>query len=703
MKTTRYFIFTLLILGTLTCVSSSFAQDEFVVRQIYFHPSDRAPSDVVKETLDTLVSEVQTFYANEMERHGFSRKTFTLETDALGEPVRHYVKGRFTTAHYDSDRINKAHEEIAEHFDMSERFVYLVFIESADTAFFGGQVGGNAWGMHSFGGVANITLLDFDANKEWLYLRAFNTIAHEIGHAFGLQHDFRDDRYIMSYAPEELIDRLSFCAAEFLDAHRYFNATHNAFDQVPTIRMLQPSFVSLPNTIRLQFQITHSARLHQAQLLAFSLNQPTVGYLLLDCKSLNGNNTTIEFITELTPANNHVGIQVIDEHGNFIFQQFPIDITSLVPDSESISIPDANFATAIRNKLGLPPESPITKLDMLGLGSLHINPGTEKPIADLTGLQYATNLKNVYLYDNQIVDLTPLVGLTKLTQLEITKSKISDVRPLAGLTQLRSLTLWENQISDVSPLAGLTNLQGLNLSSNQISVVSLSPLAGLTNLHYLNLRNNNISDITLLAEFTNLTALRLGENRITDLTSLAGLTALKELSLAVNQISDVRPLANLVNLETLEIYFNPIKNRKPLLELLRKNPGIKIYLKDWETPLPVTLSHFRAEHTDAGVVLKWTTESELDNAGFYIYRSQTKEGEFKVVNSTRVQGAGTTSERNEYTWTDTTAKPNTVYFYQIEDISHAGERKRLATVRLKGLVSASGKLLTKWADLKGKK
>lgn len=42
-------------------------------------------------------------------------------------------------------------------------------------------------------------------------------------------------------------------------------------------------------------------------------------------------------------------------------------------------------------------------------------------------------------------------------------------------------------------------------------------------------------------------------------------------------------------------------------------------------------------------------------------------------------------------------------YYQIEDISDAGERKRLATVRLKGFVSASGKLMTKWADLKDKK
>lgn len=124
-------------------------------------------------------------------------------------------------------------------------------------------------------------------------------------------------------------------------------------------------------------------------------------------------------------------------------------------------------------------------------------------------------------------------------------------------------------------------------------------------------------------------------------------------------------------------------------------PGIKS-----GSALPVQLSKFRAELTDAGVILKWATESEVDNAGFYIMRSKTKNGIFKAVNPTLIQGAGTTSERHTYTWKDTTAKPNTIYYYRIEDISHAGVREQLATVRLRGLVSASGKLTTRWADLK---
>ena len=117
--------------------------------------------------------------------------------------------------------------------------------------------------------------------------------------------------------------------------------------------------------------------------------------------------------------------------------------------------------------------------------------------------------------------------------------------------------------------------------------------------------------------------------------------------------------------------------------------------------LPVQLSQFRPDHTETGtVVIQWTTESEMDNAGFNILRSQTRMGEFKVINAQLIPGAGTTAERNTYTWTDTTANPNVVYYYQIEDVSFDGEHQTLATVRLRGLISAKGKLTTQWGELK---
>ena len=115
-------------------------------------------------------------------------------------------------------------------------------------------------------------------------------------------------------------------------------------------------------------------------------------------------------------------------------------------------------------------------------------------------------------------------------------------------------------------------------------------------------------------------------------------------------------------------------------------------------PLPVELSHFRParDKQTGAVVIMWSTQSELNNAGFFIKRSQQRDGQFAVINPTMVPGAGTTSEKQFYT--DTTAQPNVVYYYQIEDVSLDGNRQTLTRgIRLKGHIGAAGKLTTTWA------
>ena len=119
-------------------------------------------------------------------------------------------------------------------------------------------------------------------------------------------------------------------------------------------------------------------------------------------------------------------------------------------------------------------------------------------------------------------------------------------------------------------------------------------------------------------------------------------------------------------------------------------------------PVPVELAGFRPVRTESGAVLiKWRTESELNNAGFNILRSESRDGDFKVINVKGIiPGHGTSSEQHLYAYRDTTAKPNVIYYYRIEDVSFDGARQTLATVRLKGEVSAAGKLTTTWGDLK---
>ena len=120
-------------------------------------------------------------------------------------------------------------------------------------------------------------------------------------------------------------------------------------------------------------------------------------------------------------------------------------------------------------------------------------------------------------------------------------------------------------------------------------------------------------------------------------------------------------------------------------------------------PLPVSLSSFRpVRNTVAGHVdITWVTQSELNNAGFNILRSESRDGVFEIINMKGlIAGHGTTGEEHKYTFTDTTAKPNVVYYYRIEDVSLNGQRTTLTTTHLRGNVSAGGKRTTIWGDLK---
>ncbi len=118
------------------------------------------------------------------------------------------------------------------------------------------------------------------------------------------------------------------------------------------------------------------------------------------------------------------------------------------------------------------------------------------------------------------------------------------------------------------------------------------------------------------------------------------------------------------------------------------------------SPLPVTLSSLRADWKEGAVVVKWTTASEMANAGFHVLRSRDKASGFLRVSPALIPGAGTTAESQTYTYRDTTAAANVPYYYRLEEVSLSGERRAVATVRLRGHLSAANKRLYKWADVK---
>ena len=79
------FSVTLFTFLTLPFLPNSFARTHRPeVQLVYFFPSDRKPQSALKVKLRRIIRDVQKFYADEMERHGYGRKTFQIETHATG-------------------------------------------------------------------------------------------------------------------------------------------------------------------------------------------------------------------------------------------------------------------------------------------------------------------------------------------------------------------------------------------------------------------------------------------------------------------------------------------------------------------------------------------------------------------------------------------------------------------------------------------
>ena len=227
---------------------------------------------------------------------------------------------------------------------------------------------------------------------------------------------------------------------------------------------------------------------------------------------------------------------------------------------QPIDIPSPNLRDAIEGILGKPAGDTITALDMAMLTTLE---APNARINDLTGLEYATNLKTLNLLDTGISDISAVAGLTKLTWLDLFGNNISDISAVAGLINLIELNLMDNLISDISAVAGLTKLTELNLWDNNIS--DISALSGLTNLIYLNLWDSAISDISALSGLSNLTKLWLSDNTVSDISAVAGLTNLGGLYLSKNNISDISALTGLTKLIELRLDDNNISDISPLV------------------------------------------------------------------------------------------------------------------------------------------
>lgn len=249
------------------------------------------------------------------------------------------------------------------------------------------------------------------------------------------------------------------------------------------------------------------------------------------------------------------------------------EVVNNIIEEEEINIedkiPDENLKQVIRETLGV---TEITNKNILTLITLDAK---GRGIKDLTGINCATHLQSLSLYDNPIKEIEPQTfkGLRGLEGLYINKSQIQEIKPgvFDGLSNLIWLDLVDNQIKGLNPeiFKGLTRLRKIDFSMNQIQSIDSTIFNGLTDLKYIGLGSNQLKNIdsTLFKGLINLQEIVLGDNQIQKLDpeTFDELINLQILYLNNNQIKNIDPILikDKINLKTLGLGNNKIQYVNP--------------------------------------------------------------------------------------------------------------------------------------------
>jgi WD40 repeat protein len=308
------------------------------VKIIYFLPSDRAPTPDIPEKLDKFIKDVQKYYADEMERHGLGRKTFTLEKNEDDSAKIYLFEGRSTEDYYLKNISTKVEKEIYDRFDPSKN-IYLIIadISSESINKITGMYGAGpkiSYKDKTRGQRGGDIIMTADPNK-------FSPIymSKMFGYAFGLDQDFRDASYLMSNGRKR--KQLSKSSAEWLNKSRLFNPNQTFFDETSTVEKLTPQ------EGKVRFKVKDIDGIHQVRLLVRPTDEdPPPGYewnkdpeqnkidweskhkgryfVLYDYLTLNAEKeATVEFnFPEF--AKNMVRVQIIDGHGNMVYREMKL-------------------------------------------------------------------------------------------------------------------------------------------------------------------------------------------------------------------------------------------------------------------------------------------------------------------------------------------------------------------------------------------
>ncbi|MDO9578000.1 MAG: GLUG motif-containing protein [Candidatus Cloacimonadales bacterium] len=121
------------------------------------------------------------------------------------------------------------------------------------------------------------------------------------------------------------------------------------------------------------------------------------------------------------------------------------------------------------------------------------------------------------------------------------------------------------------------------------------------------------------------------------------------------------------------------------------------FSSDGDHPLPVILSSFYVNYENGENIIHWTTQSENDNLGFNLYRSDLANGfeedNYFQINSDLISGMGTSFIPSFYSFTDEyLVFGDHTYYYWLQSVSTNGELELFDPVSIE--IPLAGEIIT---------